>query len=145
MRQKAKRQRAAGSSAPSVGEETPPVLAEARTGHDGQGRLPAHKTGGISMTRRHAGYTMEIHTDCHGDYNRCTIQLTRVKVAHLRPLFERFGPSVEYLPGIRKLERPFFYTILFSEPENAIFITLRKNASSGLIDEFEAIVAAQCC
>ncbi len=133
-----------GNSDPDVYEGTPQSMADVRTDNYGIGILPGPESGGVSMKRRHSGYTIEIHTDCHGDYNKCTIQLTRPRVSNLLPLFARFGQTEEYLPGIRKLERPHFYTILFSKPENAIFITLRKNARSWAIDEFEEIVAASC-
>lgn len=102
--------------------------------------IGAPTAGGIRERRLHSGFSMEIQTDCHGDYTKCVIKLLEGRIDTLLPRFAPFGTISTYLPGLYKLDRAHYYTILFSELENAIFITLRKKARASVLAVFEEII-----
>lgn len=88
-------------------------------------------------------YTMELSTDCHGDYNKIIIRLLKEKIADILYRFRPLGEIEAYLAGLYKLDKAGYYKILFSTCENAIFITLRKHAKPSIISVIEELIKKQ--
>jgi len=101
------------------------------------------KSEGITECRTYDLYTIELTTDCHGDYNKIIIRLLREKIIDIIDRFRQLGEIESYLTGLYKLDKAGYYKIIFSTLENTIFITLRKHAKPSIISVIEELIKKQ--
>jgi hypothetical protein len=101
------------------------------------------KFNGITEYQLYDLYTIELTTDCHGDYNKIIIRLLEERLIDIIDRFRPLGEIESYLSGLYKLDKDGYYKILFSTLENTIFITLRKHAKPSIISVIEELIKKQ--
>jgi hypothetical protein len=98
---------------------------------------------GIIEREVHSTYSLELTTDCHGDYRQAVIQLTSGSLAGLMNDFSRLGVIRSWMPDLYLLDKEKLFRVLFSLRHDRISITLRKEAKGSAIDLFRDILSAR--